>query len=246
MALLRHIALAGLLLSLALFSVRSAYAEAAAEGEHAAGEHGASEHGEGHHAPSFDDVNWFYGFIGEDADVEPNLLWRKPGMPIPVGVLVLNTGILFFLIYKFGKQPIAKALKDRRAGIVKGIEEAAKMKAEAEASFLAYEQKLQQIDAQIERVRREMREMGEAERERILEEARERRQRMEREAKVLIDQEIKAARERLHREVVENAFRTALTTLEKQVTSADHQRIGQAYITTVAQASAVFSKGGQS
>ncbi len=244
MRLQRFLLLTGVVGALFLFQIVPAHAETpessaeSASAEHA--EHGSREH----HDATFEDVNWFYGFLGEKPDVEPGLLWRKPGMPVPFGAQLLNTAVLFFLVYRFGKGAVQNGLKERRARIVKGIEDATKMKAEAEAALLGYENKLQQIEEQIERVRREMREMGEAERERILEEARERRVRMEREARLLIEQEIKAARERLHNEVVSAAFKTALATLEAQITPADHQRLGQAYLGLLTTGPRVFSKGG--
>ncbi|HEY6081196.1 MAG TPA: hypothetical protein VIW29_20415, partial [Polyangiaceae bacterium] len=74
-----------------------------------------AEHGGGHdeHAPTFDDVNWFYGFLGEKEGVEPDLLWRPQGMPVPFGALALNAAILYGLLFKFGKKPIAEALAAR-------------------------------------------------------------------------------------------------------------------------------------
>lgn len=250
MAFPRITVLAVLLLGFTTFASSAQSEESEATHTHAADHAHGSETagGEGHaehHVPTWDDVNWFFGFLGEKEGVEPDLLWRAPGMPVPVGVQILNTAVLFFLAYRFGKGPVQKALKERRAGIVKGIEEASAMKAQAEASLAEYEGKLQQIEVQIERVRREMREMGEAERGRILNEARERQVRMEREARVLVDQEIKAARQLLHQQVVENAFKSALETLQQRVTSEDHQRLGQAYLATVGEGPASFSKGGR-
>ncbi len=246
MRLQRFLLLASVVGVLSLFQSVPAHAEAPeSSSESASAEHAEhAEHGSGEHDATFEDVNWFYGFLGEKPDVEPDLLWRTPGMPIPFGAQLINTAVLFFLVYRFGKGAVQSGLKERRARIVKGIEDATKMKAEAEAALEGYESKLQQIEEQIERVRREMREMGEAERARILEEARERRVRMEREARLLIDQEIKAARERLHNEVVAAAFKTALAALEAQITPADHQRLGQAYLGLLTTGPQVFSKGG--
>ena len=68
------------------------------------------------------------------------------------------------------------------------MEEAARMKSDAEKSLAEYEQKLASIDQEIERVRREMRAAGESERVRILADARARRERMERDARLLVEQ----------------------------------------------------------
>jgi F-type H+-transporting ATPase subunit b len=205
---------------------------------HAAAEgHADAEgHGEGHDAhaaPSLHDFNWFYGMVGESDVEEPSLLWRPKGMPIPFGAMALNSIILYFLLIRFAKKPIAEALKNRKATLLRGMEEAAKMKKDAEASLAEYQDKLANIDREIERVRSEMREAGERERVRILAEAREKRERMEREARVLIEQELKGARELLLRETVRGALRSAETMLIQKVTAADQQRLAEDYLGNV-------------
>lgn len=199
------------------------HGEHAAEGEHA-----------GHdHAPTFDDINWGYGFLGEKEGAEPSLLWRPKGMPVPFGALALNAAILYFLLIKFGKKPIGDALKARKLGIMKGMEEAARMKAEAEASLAKYKKQLDEIDSEAERIRREMKEAGEAESARILGEAKERRERMERDARTLVDQEMKAARETLLRETVRAAVKSAEATLVAKLSDGDRQRLGDEFLASV-------------
>ena len=211
----------------------AADAHVAVEGEaHAEGHagHGEAEHD---HAPTFDDINWAYGFLGEKDDVEPSLLWRPKGMPVPFGALALNAAILYWLLIKFGKKPIGDGLRARKLGIMKGMEDAAKMKAEAEASLAKYQQKLDGIEQDIERIKREMKEAGEAESARIISEAKERRERMERDARTLVDQELKAAREALMRETVRAAVKSAETSLLAKVGDADQQRLGDEFLASV-------------
>ncbi|MEO6602520.1 MAG: hypothetical protein ABIQ16_21740 [Polyangiaceae bacterium] len=38
-----------------------------------------------HHVPTIDEYNFWYGFLGERDDVEPNILWRPKGTPVPFG-----------------------------------------------------------------------------------------------------------------------------------------------------------------
>lgn len=209
-----------------------------AHGEHA--EHAA--HGEHDHAPTFDDINWAYGFLGEKDGVEPSLLWRPKGMPVPFGALLLNAGILYWLLIKFGKKPIGDALKARKLGIMKGMEEAAKVKAEAEARLAEYQQKLDDIEADVARIKQEMKEAGEAESARILSEAKERRTRMERDARTLIEQELKAAREGLLRDTVRAAVKSAEATLVAKIGDSDQQRLGDEYLASI-KASAAALRG---
>jgi F-type H+-transporting ATPase subunit b len=216
-------------------------------GDHGHGDHGAvkaeghAEHGSGHdHAPTFDDINWAYGFLGEKEGEEPSLLWRPKGMPVPFGALALNAAILYFLLFKFGRKPIGDALKARKLGIMKGMEDAAKMKAEAEASLAKYQKKLDEIDSEVARIKSEAKEQSEAERVRILSEAKERRTRMERDARTLVEQELKAARETLTRDTVRAAVKSAEATLTAKVGDADQQRLGDEFLASIKASGAVL------
>lgn len=214
------------------------HAQGMAQGEgHAAHGDGHGAHGEGHHLPSFHDINWFHGFLGEKEGVTPNLLYRAPGTPVPFGALLLNAAILYYLLYRFAKKPISEALVNRRNSVMRGMDEAARMKRDAEKRLAEYEAKLKNIDEEVERIRREMREAGQLERTRILAEARARRERMERDARLLIEQELKAAREALIAETVEAAVRTAKSTLASQINLGDQQRLADEYLAGLRNAS---------
>jgi F-type H+-transporting ATPase subunit b len=208
------------------------------QGAEIAGHEG--EHGSAHHVPHFSDINWFYGLFGEREGVEPSIAFRPKGMPAPFGAYILNAAILYGLLYRFAKKPVAEGLKKRKANILKGMEEAAQMKADAEKSLAEYEEKLATIDQEIERVRREMRAAGESERVRILAEARARRERMERDARLLVEQELAATRETLTAELVKAAIQSAATTLRERVSAADQQRLADEYLTGLPKAGAAL------
>jgi len=246
---LRHLLLgvalvAGSAVALPAFADEPApqHAEVAASGDAApAHEEGAEDHE--HHVPTIEDYNFWYGFLGERDDVEPNFLWRPKGTPVPFGAMLLNTAILYYLLVRFAKKPIADALKARKATILRGMEEAGKMKQEAEQQLADYEQKLANVDQEIERVRTDMRASGEAERKRILAEAKEKRVRMERDAQTLIGQELKAARESLQSELTRAALKSAEATLRSKLTAADQSRLAEEYLTGIkASASALRGK----
>jgi F-type H+-transporting ATPase subunit b len=200
-----------------------------AAGVVASGEHAGAEDPE-HHVPTLDEYNWYYGFLGEKEGAEPSFLFRPKGMPVPFGAMLLNSAILYYLLVRFAKKPIADGLKSRKATILRGMEEAGKMKSDAEARLADYEQKLATIDQEIERVREEMRATGQAERTRILAEAKEKRTRMERDAQTLISQELKAARETLLAETVRGAIRSAETALLAKLGAADQTRLAEDYL----------------
>lgn len=196
----------------------SEHEEAGAHGE--AGSHGA--HG---HVPQFSDINWFHGLIGEKEGVEPSLLWRPPGMPVPLGALFLNTAILFFLIGRLGGPGIKNGLKSRKARIAGDIQKAAKMKEEAEEQLAHYEGKLSEMEAEMTRIKKEMREQAEADQARILTEAKSRREALEAEAKLMVEHELAQARRDATTQAVSSAVRAAREQIEKSLSSQDQERL---------------------
>jgi F-type H+-transporting ATPase subunit b len=219
-----------------LLAVAPGVASAAPEGEVEHTAHHATEaHGE-HHAPTFDDINWIYGWFGERDGVEPSILFRPKGMPAPFGVFILDAIILYGFLIRAAKKPVREALANRKANIMRGIEEASRMKQDAERRLAEYEKKLASIDQDVERVRREMREDAEAERAHILAEARLRREGMEQDAQALVAQELAAARESLTGDLVAAAMKAATQALSERLRPEDHQRLSEEYLAGLAKA----------
>jgi len=222
-------------LAVAALPLAAAPASAAPQGH---GDAAAQGEGHGSHDFSLKDINWFYGMIGVKEGVQPNAFWRPPGMPAPFGALLLNAAILYLILFRMLSAPITQALKSRKETIMRGMDEAAKMKREAKQQLREYQDKLDHIDEEVERVRREMREAGEAERARILSEAKERRARMERDARLLIEQELKAAHELLMLEAGKAAIAAATERIQSRMTGADQQRIADEYLAGLRQSAA--------
>ena len=183
--------------------------------------------------------------ISESSDphATPTFWIRPKGMPVPLGAQFFNTGLLLLLLLKLGKQPLVDGLKKRKADIMGGMEDAAKMKSEAEAQLEKYEAKLAHVDDEIERVRKEMKEAAESERVRIVKDAEARRERLENDAKLVIQQELKAAREQVLANTSKAALAAAEQLLTKQLSEADHQRLVDDYLAGLG--SSVNAKGGR-
>jgi F-type H+-transporting ATPase subunit b len=225
-----------LLLALGLVAAapRAARADEEPEGTVAHAER--LQHDAEHEEAEETEFNWAYGFVGEKEGVEPSLLYRPKGMPPPFLANVINALVLFSIIVVAGKKPITLGLRKRKERIVQGMEEAGRMKAEAAKRLAEYEEKLKHIDREIERVRAEMRDAAQAERRRVLTEAKERRERMERDARLLVEQETKAARETLARETVAAAVKSAQELIARSLAPADHERMGVEFFETVRRA----------
>lgn len=202
--------------------------------------HGSEAQDEHEHAPTFDDFNWYYGVFGEREGVEPDLWFRPKGMPVPFAAFVFDTLLLYGLLYAVAKKPVREGLRKRKDNILRGMDEAAKMRREAEGQLKFYEEKLAKIDDDIEHIRREMRVAAESESSRILVEAKERRIRMERDAHHLVEQELKAVRETLSAEVIAGAMRSAEQRLREQISDADQMRLGEEYLAEIPAAAGVL------
>jgi F0F1-type ATP synthase membrane subunit b/b' len=205
-------------------------------------EHGEAAHGEGHGGH---EINWFTGFLAESDEWEPNILWREPGTPAPFGATLLNTAILLFILVKAGKKPVAEGLKKRKALVMKGIDDASKMKADAEKQLAMYEAKLEKISEEVGKLKAQLIEAAEADREQTLTEARQRRERMERDARILVEQELKAVRDTLVHRTASDVVSKANALVAKHVTAQDHQRVADSYLDDV-QAAFGHLKGARS
>ncbi len=184
--------------------------------------------------PTVNDINWWHGILGEKEGVEPNLLWRKKGEPPPFGALLFNTAVVYWVLYRFGKKPLGEALARRKSNLLRGIEEATRLRDEARRRLTEYEDKLACIDQEIERVRTEMREAGEAERVRVLAEARAKAERLEREARATIELELKQARDELLAESVRRAVGDARRQIERDILPTDQLRLLNDYLGSLA------------
>ncbi len=155
--------------------------------------------------------------------------WTNHEQPA-YGAMLLNFAVLMGLYYWFGKAPVAEALKNRRAGIAKEIEEAKRMRDEAEARAVKYQEKLKNLEAELKDVRESLKAAGEADRDRIVRDAEEKASRMEKDAKFLVEQESKQLRAELTRSAVEMALAAAEELLKKRITPADQERLAEDYL----------------
>jgi F-type H+-transporting ATPase subunit b len=148
----------------------------------------------------------------------------------PYLAMLINFGILVAGYYLLGRRPIASALQSRRDGISKEIDEAQRMRKEAEQRAKVYQGKLEKLEEEVRTAREGLLRAGEAERDRIIAEAEAKADRMRRDAEFLVEQELKQIRHDLLRDTVEAAVSAAEELLKKRVTAADHERLAEDYL----------------
>ncbi len=155
----------------------------------------------------------------------------RNGTPIPPYIAMLvNFGILIAGYYLLGRKPIAAALQSRRDNIAKEIEEAQRMRQEAEERAKVYQAKLGSLEQEVKAAREALVHAGEAERDRLVTEAEAKAERMRKDAEFLVEQELKQIRQDLWKDTVEAAVSAAEDLLKKRVTPADQERIAEDYL----------------
>jgi F0F1-type ATP synthase membrane subunit b/b' len=151
----------------------------------------------------------------------------------PLLALLINFGLLVYIYYRFGKDPIAQGLKDRRDAIAKDIENAAMILDEAKTRAESYQSKLEQKDDDAEAARTGLVQAGEGEKERIIKDADEKAVRLKKDALFIAEQELKQMQIDLVKETVERAISDAEMMLQKGVTQADQERLAEEYLSTL-------------
>lgn len=247
-----------------LLAQAGARGHAAPAQAHEAG-HGDHGHGEAHcpgHGPTDPPppVNWWQGIIGVNNEAAGkggihSLLWRyhndqnpcdPRNQPPPFLASVLNFALLAFIIVRFGRKPIAEALKKRKQTIMADLDNASRLKAEAEKRLEQYEDKLTRLEETLAELKAEQAAQAEREKAHVLAEAEQRRIRMKKDAEFRIEQELKEARAMLLKEAVEGAVAAAEQLLRQRVSKEDHDRVAEEYLKAIpAAVSAGTARGHQ-
>lgn len=138
---------------------------------------------------------------------------------------IINFGILFFILFKFGKKPIQSFLKQRTELIEKTLKEAKEAKELAQKALQEVEERFRTKDKEIEEILSASKRAGEQERERLLEEGNKLRGKIYEQAKVNIDYELKHAKDAIKAEAVEIAMELAEKKLKEKLTKKEQERL---------------------
>lgn len=152
---------------------------------------------------------------------------------------VVNFTLLVILLRKVLGNPLSSHLTERRRAVEEGMKEAAALKAEAEKVYQEYSQRLETMDADIEKLREDIVKAAEADKERLLSDAKASSERMHAETQSLIAQHAEALSREIRAEVVEAAVKAAEEVLRGQVNADDQKRLAEQFRASVA------ARGGQ-
>lgn len=148
---------------------------------------------------------------------------------------VVNFGLLLILLRMMAKRPLSSFLSGRRNEVEAGIREAAEVKAKAEAVYKEYNERLKSMDADMEKLRRDIQEAAESDKKRILAEAEETAARLRKDTETLIAQQARELTSAVRGEVVQAAMDAAEQLLRKALSPDDQLRLAEQFQKDLAQ-----------
>ncbi len=209
----------------------------------------AGGHGHGHHGDPDRTKHWNWATLshygkdlaggkygdGKNHDEKSGTTFEGPEEPMSAAFvfMLLNFAILMFILIKKGG-PVAQGMaRERHDQIKSALDEAAKLRKQAQDKLSEYETKLKDADSEIKKLVDGMKADAEADKVRILENAAKQSAQMKREAEQRIQAEIELARATLTREVTAAAAAATEKLLRAKMVPTDQQKLVSAFITDI-------------
>ncbi|MEN8182578.1 MAG: F0F1 ATP synthase subunit B [Myxococcota bacterium] len=161
----------------------------------------------------------------DELEVVFDMVWHAVNLALLVGVIVY-----------FGRRPIQAYFAERRDGIRQSLESSTRLLEEAEARLAEWQGRLDRLDGEIEEIRTATHRLAEAERERILADARASAERVRQDAAAAVDQEVRRARAVLREEAADLSVDLAERMLRDQVRDEDRTRLLDEFVERVGRA----------
>jgi len=142
----------------------------------------------------------------------------------------INFAVMLGILIKFAAKPFKDFLRNRQAAVKEKVDEADRLIREAEELKGTYQEKLTQLDKEIESFRTRAMEEAEKEKARILAEARALAGRIREQAQLAYEQELKDAMSSVRAEIARRTLVTAEQTIKQVFKEEDHNRMVDEFI----------------
>jgi F-type H+-transporting ATPase subunit b len=170
-------------------------------------------------------------YAGEGGEAHHGLVNHR--MLVDFGWRCLNFAVLVVILVKYLIPPIGKLLSDRRMAIVNQFEDLRERRAEVEESYKECEVKLSNIGQEVDNILKAAKAQAEAEKTRIIEEARRNAEDIKRKAAASVQNELSRAQRKLREDVAEQAAALAAEIIKKDFTAADQTKVVEDYLEQV-------------
>lgn len=146
-------------------------------------------------------------------------------------MLWVNFGILVFLFMKFAKKPLMDFLRGQKDKIELNLKDLEGQLREKRTAMEAEVAKLANIDARIAEIRQRLMEIGQREKERLIQQAKEQAQRMLEKAELESKSMVASAKKQLNAELAEIAIELVHERIRKGFSSEDQDRLIEDFMT---------------
>jgi len=152
---------------------------------------------------------------------------------IEFGWKSVNFIILVGLLYWLLAGKLKEFFVDRGKNIRKALEDAIAAKEEAEKKFKEYELRLEKANEEIAKISEMIKAQGEAEKQKIIEDARKTAEKMKEDTQARMEQEFKKAGSQLRAEAALLSVQMAEELLKKNLSAKDHETMVRDYLDKV-------------
>jgi F-type H+-transporting ATPase subunit b len=175
--------------------------------------------------------------VMEEKDANGNtvrVIKEEEPMSAPFVLMLLNFGVLLIILGKYGAPVARKVASDRHDQIKNALDEAAKLRGEAQKKLTELETRIKGVDGEIKKLVDDIRASAESDKQRILEQAQAQSAQMKRDAELRIAAEIETARAQLTKEVTAAATAATEQLLREKLTADDQNKLVSTFIANVA------------
>ena len=172
----------------------------------------------------------------EEKDANGNVtltVREEEPMSAPFVLMLVNFGLLLIILAKYGWPVAGKLAADRHDQIKTALDDAAKLREAAKTKLAEYEARVAGLDGEIKKLVDGIRADADADKARILEQAKAQSAQLKKEADQRIAAEIELARTALTKEVTAAATQAAEKVLKEKVTAEDQRGLVTTFIKNV-------------
>ncbi len=142
-----------------------------------------------------------------------------------------NLSLLLGIIVYFARSPLREVMASRRTQIESELEEARSNLERAESQLLEWQQRMGDLDRELDEIRAAVRSQAEGERDRILADAETGAERIRTNAVAAVEQEARRARDLLRTESAELALERAGEVIQQRIGEGDRDRLFDEFLT---------------
>lgn len=173
-------------------------------------------------------INWWSWDYGPNAKDPAHKHW-----PPPFGFALINFAVFLAIMGRLAGKPLKALVRERHERIRHDLDEASRLRAEAERKLKEYSRKVENVEAEIEALLQQIRAEAEQEKVRIVAAAEAQAQRLKQDAQRQIEAELERARLELRRGVIEAAVAAAEQLVTKEIGADDQRRMAEKYVADV-------------